>query len=57
MQEEEVNEKDHPFPNEEFALIMKWNQEQKKDVEDVIMVSNLLHKYLNLRAYIFHNRY
>lgn len=51
MKEKQV---DHPFPNEELNLIMKWNREGVIPVEDVAVISNLIHKYLNLRADVFH---
>lgn len=46
---------DHPFPNEELNLIMKLNQEGKIPVEDVAVISQLIAKYLDLRAYVFHD--
>jgi len=48
-------ELDHPFPNKELQLIMKLNKEQKIDIEDIALISQLLHKYLNLRADVFHD--
>lgn len=45
---------DHPFPNEELQLIMKLNQENKISVEQVAILSHLIHKYLNLRSALFH---
>lgn len=50
------NEEDHPFPNKELMLIMKLNNEGKISVEDIAILSNLIHKYLNLRADIFYER-
>ena len=46
--------REHPFPNEELNLIMKLNKEEKIDIEDIAIISNLLHKYLDLRADVFH---
>ena len=46
---------EHPFPNKELELIMKLNIELKIPVEDIALISGLLHKYLNLRAYVFHD--
>lgn len=46
---------DHPFPNEELNLILKLNKEQKIPIEDISKLSNLIHKYLNLRAEVFHD--
>lgn len=46
---------DHPFPNEELNLILKLNKEQKIPIEDIAKLSNLIHKYLNLRAEVFHD--
>ncbi len=45
---------DHPFPNEELRLIMKLNAKYLIPVEDIALISQLLHKYLNLRAQVFH---
>ncbi len=47
--------KDHPFPNEELMLIMKWNKEGILPVEEIAIISNLIHKYLNLRSDVFHD--
>ena len=41
--------------NSELQLIMKLNKEQKIDIEDIALISQLLHKYLNLRADVFHD--
>jgi hypothetical protein len=46
---------DHPFPNEELFLIMKLNKEGKIPIEEIAVISNLIHKYLNLRADVFHD--
>lgn len=54
-EKEPERQEDHPFPNEELRLIMKLNEEGKIAVEDVALISNLIHKYLNLRAYVFHD--
>lgn len=51
---EQEEEADHPFPNAELNLIMKLNREKLIPVEDIAMLSNLIHKYLNLRSQIFH---
>lgn len=48
------DEKEHPFPNEELILLQKLNKEEKISKEDLEKLSNLLHKYLNLRADVFH---
>jgi hypothetical protein len=45
---------DHPFPNEEIKLLMKIHKEDLLKKEDYEVISNLLHKYLNLRADVFH---
>jgi len=50
-----IDKKEHPFPNEELNLIMKLNKEGKIPVEEVAILSNLIHKYLNLRADVFHD--
>lgn len=52
---EEEKPENHPFPNRELRLILKWNQEGKIPVEEIAIVSNLIHKYLNLRAGVFHD--
>lgn len=45
---------DHPFPNEELNLIMKLQREDKITSQDLETISNLLAKYLDLRASVFH---
>lgn len=45
---------DHPFPNKELQLLMKLNSEATLSKEDFEIISELLHKYLNLRASVFH---
>lgn len=50
---EEINEKEHPFPNQELNLIIKLNKEKLIPVEDIAIISQLLHKYLNLRTDMF----
>jgi hypothetical protein len=45
---------DHPFPNEEILLVQKLHQEGKISKEDLEKISNLIHKYLNLRADVFY---
>lgn len=52
---DKLNEKDHPFPNEELKLIIKFSQEKTINVEDVEILSNLILKYLNLRSEVFHD--
>ena len=49
-----IDEKEHPFPNEELNLIIRLNQQENISVEDISIIPNLLHKYLNLRADVFH---
>ena len=48
------SENDHPFPNKELALIMKYNQTAQIPIEEVAIISNLIHKYCNLRAAYFY---
>ena len=48
------DEKEHPFPNVELLLIQKLHQEGCISIEDIEKLSNFLHKYLNLRADVFH---
>lgn len=50
----EIRSSDHPFPNKELELMMKLNKEEILNKEDYEVISNLLHKYLNLRADVFH---
>jgi hypothetical protein len=45
---------DHPFPNKELMLIQKLHNENSLSKEDFETISELLHKYLNLRADVFH---
>lgn len=49
------NEKEHPFPNKELMLLMKWNSEDEIPPEEIAIISNLIHKYLNLRSDVFHD--
>lgn len=46
---------DHPFPNEELNLIMKLQREEKITSQELETISNLLAKYLDLRADAFHD--
>lgn len=46
---------DHPFPNKEIELMMKLHKDNILSKEDYEIISNLLHKYLNLRADVFHD--
>ena len=55
MLKEQIDQKEHPFPNKELELIMKLNKELLIPVEDIAVISELLHKYLNLRAHVFHD--
>lgn len=48
-------EVDHPFPNREIELLMKIHKEQLLEKNDYQVISNLLLKYLNLRADVFHD--
>lgn len=48
-------ELDHPFPNEEILLMQKLYHEEKIDKSDLEKLSNLLNKYLNLRADVFYD--
>lgn len=50
--QESIN--DHPFPNKEIELLMKIHKENLLNEEDYRIISDLLHKYLNLRADVFH---
>ncbi len=51
---EEILESIHPFPNKEIQLISKLNKESLISIEDIALISDLLHKYLDLRADVFH---
>lgn len=51
----QIDEKEHPFPNLEIQLISKLNKEKLISAEEIDLISGLLHKYLNLRADVFHN--
>lgn len=55
MPKQHIDEKEHPFPNEELWLIQKLQKEEKINEEDIEKLSNLLHKYLNLRADVFYD--
>lgn len=46
---------DHHFPNKEILLMQKLHKEDKLSEEDLETISNLLHKYLNLRADVFYD--
>lgn len=46
---------DHPFPNKELELMMKLNEKGSLSKEDFEIIANLLHKYLDLRASVFHD--
>ena len=51
-----IDEKDHPFPNKEILLMLKLNKEESLSKEDFEIISELLHKYLNLRSDVFHEQ-
>jgi hypothetical protein len=44
---------DHPFPNEVIMLMVKLSESLPKD--EYVILADLLHKYLNLRADVFHD--
>lgn len=46
---------EHPFPNKEILLMQKLHKEESLSKEDFETISELLHKYLNLRADVFHD--
>lgn len=48
-------ESEHPFPNKELMLLQKIHKEELLSKEDFEVISELLHKYLNLRADVFHD--
>ena len=45
---------DHPFPNKELELLMRLNDKGTLPKEEFEIIANLLHKYLDLRADVFH---
>lgn len=49
-----INPFDHPFPNKEISLLMKIYHAELLSKEDYEVISDLLQKYLNLRADVFH---
>lgn len=48
------NKSDHPFPIKEIELISKIRQDLNININDVKTISDLLQKYLDLRAFVFH---
>lgn len=50
----EESQSDHPFPTSELALVMMLNKEKILPVEQVAIISNLIHKYLNIRSAYFY---
>lgn len=54
MPKQFIDEKEHPFPNKEILLMQKLHKEESLSKEDFEIISELLHKYLNLRADVFH---
>lgn len=48
------NESEHPFPNEELELVLRLNHKMLIPMEDIALIANLIHKYLNLRGEVFH---
>ncbi len=46
---------DHPFPNKEISLLQKLHKDKILNEEDFYTISNLLQKYLELRADIFYD--
>jgi hypothetical protein len=51
----ELTEEDHPFPNKELELLMRLYKENILNREDYEIISDLLRKYLDLRADVFHD--
>lgn len=49
-----IDQSEHPFPNKEIELMMKIHKENLLSEEHYNIISELLHKYLNLRADVFH---
>ena len=49
------NEKEHPFPNKEMNLLIRLHKDSLLSKEDYQIVADLFHKYLNLRAEVFHD--
>lgn len=47
-------QENHPFPNKELYLLMKLNSQRILPKEEFEIISNLLKKYLDLRASVFH---
>ncbi len=45
---------DHPFPNKELELLMRLNDKGTLPKEEFEIIAELLHKYLDLRASVFH---
>lgn len=45
---------DHPFPNKEIILMQKLYKEKLLNKEDIEIISELLQKYLSLRADVFY---
>lgn len=45
---------DHPFPNKEIELLMQLHKRDVLKEEEYEVIASLLHKYLNLRADVFH---
>ena len=50
----EINEKHHPFPLDEIQLVARITDENTLPNYDILLITQLLHKYLNLRASVFH---
>lgn len=49
-----ISELEHPFPNEEIELLCRIHESNLLSQYDYNVISNLLFKYINLRADIFH---
>lgn len=49
-----INPFEHPFPNKEIELLIKIHHAELLSKEDYEIIANLLEKYLNLRADVFH---
>lgn len=46
---------DHPFPDEELNLLMKIRKSNILTEDERKLLSDLIIKYLDLRAFVFHD--
>ncbi len=50
---EKPTREQHPFPTEQLNLIMDLNESSELSIEEIACFSQIIHKYCQLREYVF----